>query len=539
MKPLCTLVFMLFQYISYGQSYSLGAAASGGNEDVYAFKRMADGKDGSFYVIGIFKDSVHFSGSTLYARNSYGVYLAKFNYNVSLLWLKSIAENENTVNSDTPLLTLKTDNDGNLVTGINYTDNLYLFGDSLKLAGQEGVALFKLDSSGAKIWGNSIPGKDIGKKGIAVDPQNNILITGRDSTGVYITKFDSNGNHLWTQTSGGNGVSNRGLHIESDTQGNVFVAGTLKPTSSISFDTIPFVFPSPCNSLAFIVKYSPNGNAFWVRYVYSPTFGEFTNINTMGCLAEGKIVIGGSYNSDMLRFSNGFSSIGPNDPFFYGSYLACFDSTGNRLWAKKLHDNITGNDIVDDVKIVDSTIVMIGDFTNEIVSGSDTLESLGYNDILIENYDSNGDILSQQIIGGTAIDLEHDLFINSSGTFLVGTTTSHPFNVGTDFFDPDYTRSAFVLGLNSIPTAIAESRTSEKLIVYPNPNAGSFSLQSTQMITQIEVSDIMGRIVYSKITDGMESSVSISLPDQRSGLYFLTIIGNDFKITKRITVINN
>ena len=33
-----------------------------------------------------------------------GVYLAKFNYNVSLLWLKSIAENENTVNSDTPLL---------------------------------------------------------------------------------------------------------------------------------------------------------------------------------------------------------------------------------------------------------------------------------------------------------------------------------------------------------------------------------------------------------------------------------------------------
>lgn len=205
---------------------------------------MADGKDGSFYVIGIFKDSVHFSGSTLYARNSYGVYLAKFNYNVSLLWLKSIAENENTVNSDTPLLTLKTDNDGNLVTGINYTDNLYLFGDSLKLAGQEGVALFKLDSSGAKIWGNSIPGKDIGKKGIAVDPQNNILITGRDSTGVYITKFDSNGNHLWTQTSGGNGVSNRGLHIESDTQGNVFVAGTLKPTSSISFDTIPFVFPA-------------------------------------------------------------------------------------------------------------------------------------------------------------------------------------------------------------------------------------------------------------------------------------------------------
>lgn len=191
------------------------------------------------------------------------------------------------------------------------------------------------------------------------------------------------------------------------------------------------------------------------------------------------------------------------------------------------------------MKIVDSTIVMIGDFTNEIVSGSDTLESLGYNDILIENYDSNGDILSQQIIGGTAIDLEHDLFINSSGTFLVGTTTSHPFNVGTDFFDPDYTRSAFVLGLNSIPTAIAESRTSEKLIVYPNPNAGSFSLQSTQMITQIEVSDIMGRIVYSKITDGMESSVSISLPHQRSGLYFLTIIGNDFKITKRITVINN
>jgi hypothetical protein len=58
--------------------------------------------------------------------------------------------------------------------------------------------------------------------------------------------------------------------------------------------------------------------------------------------------------------------------------------------------------------------------------------------------------------------------------------------------------------------------------VYPNPNNGSFIIETNTMISkQVEITDLTGRIVVSTISD--EPKILMSIKDLANGVYYVRV----------------
>lgn len=68
-----------------------------------------------------------------------------------------------------------------------------------------------MDSSGVRLWRKPVIGSlKLGEKGVAVAEQNNILITGKNSSNdVFIAKYDPSGNEIWYRTAGVSGSTKK------------------------------------------------------------------------------------------------------------------------------------------------------------------------------------------------------------------------------------------------------------------------------------------------------------------------------------------
>lgn len=75
-----------------------------------------------------------------------------------------------------------------------------------------------------------------------------------------------------------------------------------------------------------------------------------------------------------------------------------------------------------------------------------------------------------------------------------------------------------------LPDVISESSAGPKILVYPNPSPGVFSLRFEETVAdfQLEVLDPLGKIVYSGKPDGTSDEI-ICLPNLKQGVYTLHI----------------
>lgn len=90
----------------------------------------------------------------------------------------------------------------------------------------------------------------------------------------------------------------------------------------------------------------------------------------------------------------------------------------------------------------------------------------------------------------------------------------------------------------AVERALALSSTEDLLTnlnikIFPNPTSGLLTIESSEKeISIIEVNDIHGKKLMSAQFNSKERSMDIS--DFDSGVYFITIYGNDFRISKKI-----
>lgn len=103
------------------------------------------------------------------------------------------------------------DNEENVLIGFSEWGGSNLKYDDSIITNTTNVELIKLDSSGTRLWRTAVAGSNrLGEKGLAVDNQNNILITGKNSTDdVFLSKYDKNGNELWYKTAGVSGANKK------------------------------------------------------------------------------------------------------------------------------------------------------------------------------------------------------------------------------------------------------------------------------------------------------------------------------------------
>jgi len=297
--------------------------------------------------------------------------------------------------------------------------------------------------------------------GVALDSQNNSIVTGNSNT----IKYDPNGNELWPAPIAfpGNGVAN-------DLQNNIIVtgsSGTMKydPNGNplwpgvILFYGTSVATDSTNNIIVIggsdIMKYGPNGNEIW------PTVIDFGGTaRDVAVDSENNIIVVGTYNNDY--------------------YIQKLDPNGNLLWDKSISltsgtdygygvavdskDNIivTGwvyDELDPEIQYASGTIkftsngteiwrildntgdrwsykVAVDSYNNIILAGG-KMDPSDYYQYLTVKYDSNGKMIWEKALDfSNYSDDSYDVAVDSQNNIAV---TGYVYNdVGYDYYTIKY-----------------------------------------------------------------------------------------------------
>lgn len=242
---------------------------------------------GDAYVTGYFSDTVHIQGSTIVSHGGADVYVAHFDTDGQLVWVKAFGGSDF--------------DSGNSIF-VDANKNVYVAGDFLDTVdfnpgagvdqmiclGYDDAFILKLDMNGEYVWAKTFgqAGDYDYALGVAVDSESNVFtagwfigtvdfdpgadtvnVTSHSLTGYdgFVQKLDENGNFVWAQAIGGNS-SDLAQALALDADGYVYITGYVADT--VNFGAYDTVY---CDSYGdyYILKLDNDGN-----YVYGQTFGS-------------------------------------------------------------------------------------------------------------------------------------------------------------------------------------------------------------------------------------------------------------------------
>ena len=171
---------------------------------------------GAVYVTGFFSGTMTVDGVTVTSAGLYDIFLAKYNSDGTLVWLKRAGG-----------------------TGSDIAHGIVL--DSVGNIGIVGEF-----QNTASFDNNSIAALGLGD--------------------AFIAKYDSNGNNLWAQRGGGtiNYQTDRANAIGSDGSNSFYVTGEF--TGTATFDGLSVTSAGPNASDIFLAKYDTNGVIEWLHH---------------------------------------------------------------------------------------------------------------------------------------------------------------------------------------------------------------------------------------------------------------------------------
>lgn len=242
--------------------------------------RIAVHPDGSIYVAGLYSGSNDFNGQVITSspgNTFYDVFLAKYNSDGDLLWLKQIFQSEGYYSNK--ILDLKIDDNGDLVFS-----GSCLWPSSI-LGSQTGTGYFiaKTDGDADLKWlhflpptGGSIHEHNYSRRGnrLQFDPDHNILwLTDQinefaPSGSLSVVKYSSDGTQLATLPVTRNSTFDYPsiTDFSVDDEGNFIVSGNFTSTVSLSGGpTLSNTNGRNTNPIQFFVaKFTASGNFLWV-----------------------------------------------------------------------------------------------------------------------------------------------------------------------------------------------------------------------------------------------------------------------------------
>lgn len=202
--------------------------------------------NGNPVMVGVFVDTANFSGTELISNGGNDIFIAKYNTDGTLLWVKNAGGPRNDAADGVDIDSL-----GNIyVTG--YFDSTAFFGTT-QITGvdRDEVFLAKYDPNGNLIWVKSAGGSLIDRgNDLKVTPGGISYIAGRfnstatfDSINVtssglndiFVAMYNSNGDIQWVKRAGGT-AEDYGNAIAVDVVGNCYISGYFRETAL--FDTV-------------------------------------------------------------------------------------------------------------------------------------------------------------------------------------------------------------------------------------------------------------------------------------------------------------
>jgi len=210
-----------------------------------------------------------------------------------------------------------------------------------------------------------------------------VILTSAGGNDIYIAKYNALGNLLWAKRAGGSG-QDIGYGINTDTKGNVYVAGEFRSPSIIfGTDTLTNNANSGNSPGIFIVKYDSSGNVLWTKGAKSIGNTGSGNLRGIDTDTADNVFITGSYYGPLIFGTNIINGS--------GVFIVKYDSEGNTIWAKGTGSVGSSNGITTDVS---GNIYVTGNYSSSsIVFGVDTLINGGVYNMFIVKYDPSGNLI--------------------------------------------------------------------------------------------------------------------------------------------------
>ena len=239
---------------------------------------------------------------------------------------------------------------------VDSQNNIIISGCCYNTNGHYDYYIAKYDSNGNEQWNKTYDsgGQDTAY-GIAVDSNDNVVVTGQASSNYYTIKYNKYGIEIWNKTYA-TFHEDCAKSVTIDLFDNIIVTGYVFTSNSRDWHTI---------------KYDPDGVELWNR-TYSN--GNYNSANGVTVDSENNVIVVGTV------YTGSNSNI----------YVIKYDENGNEQWHKTYDNGVS--DYGSDVAINSANDIFV------IGSCFQTNQNLNY--VLIK-YDSSGNYIWSTFFDGT------------------------------------------------------------------------------------------------------------------------------------------
>ena len=490
---------------------------------------------------------VYVTGKSFLSASNYDFATVKYNSNGNQLWVKRY---DNVGGID----------EANSIT-LDNSGNVYVTGKSQGGASNSDFVTIKYNSNGDVLWLRSYNGLGNGIDNpviINVDNNGNVFVTGiswgGSSYDIATLKYDPNGvNQFVIRYNGTGNGDDFPVSMHTDNNGFVYVTGGSEGTGS-GYDVVT-------------IMYLQNGTANWIRRYNGPDnsydFGRSITTDNIGNIivtGESNFINSGydystlKYNQsgDLLWFKNyngtgngddlgvSVKTDGQNNIYITGSSIGIgtnedyvtikYNSQGIQQWMQRYNGSGNGRDVPKSmVKGNDNSVYITGASLN---SGNFDYATVKYDTSGVEKwvrtYNGNGSGLD----AATSIAINNQEFVIVTGLSYGGSGT------GYDYASVKYSQSTGIQNIsNELPGEFMLHQN------YPNPfnpvTNIKFDILKTGIV-KMSVTDISGKVVSEPLNSNLTPGTYVmdfNASELASGIYFYTLLSNDLRITKKMTVV--
>ncbi|MFH1249938.1 MAG: T9SS type A sorting domain-containing protein [bacterium] len=376
------------------------------------------------------------------------------------------------------------------------------------------IHIVKYDPNGNLIWTQTYTnGENVGEfgYGVATDSKNNIIVTGKAyyNWGDYIIlKYDQNGNLLWMRTYDG-AWEDYAQDVAVDGSDNIIVTGYSNRDMNWDWCTI---------------KYSPEGDIIWIRrYDVAETdwaFGVATD-------QDDNVIVAGETHQ-LLPGTGGCSAM-----------VIKYSAQGDTLWTKIFTDTLQYAEVgtFTDVTTDDQGNIYLA---GEYFYWSDTGTSNNRSDYYIVKCDLYGDTLWTVTYDYDNEDEVSGIVLDNEGNIVVTGTTNHRYG----WFEYDFLtiklKNKAVDKIDKIHLFLHEFVLHQN---YPNP----FNLSTTfryeipeAAVVKITIYNVLGHKTGVLVNELKQPGIYETVwdaSDVTNGLYFVQMVGGNFKATKKLILV--
>jgi hypothetical protein len=508
---------------------------------------------GNVYACGriIGNGSTDVNGVPVSAFGGYDLFVAKFDCNGNLVWIKTAGNNQDGDQATHILM----DGFGHIYVAGNIWSQAPLWCNFMGTIVNEttnDMFLCKLDTAGNLLWvkwaapGNSIMGSRVygmdftnsGNIKIMFIPLPGTIFPGFtiNQSGLYIGEFDTSGNFLnyfGVIYGGGNQVFNlRGM--KNDVNNNSYIIGDFSSDSIIVMGQTLYKISNPGSSRSdlFVVKVNNSSNLDWINQisVNDSIVNRPFGIQLMGTdfyiAANGRYgMLGSNFLSNNLSLNN-------------FPYVAKFNASGQVQWAVNTNNQgpVAPNGGI--ISKTGSNLVISGQFISDLNVGTTTLSSPGSRSIYLAELDTSGNWISAEMLeaNGTynypqtmAFDKDDNIFIGGGfeGPIIFN---GNPITSAGGYTD------GFIAKFGSICTVGFEEPGKDdtnQLSIYPNPVSTELTVNVLiEDVKQISIVNLLGeKVMELKPTSNQTSQFTIPVQHLPDGIYMVQVRGRNSHVT--------